>query len=152
MHPRGSETSDNTDTAAETSMPCDETENVQQPPNEAALHRITLADIESRNDIDGLTVRQLKCLLVNHYVDYKGCCEKQELVDRVHELWTDHRKLNDTGESVVLGSRQKEKWTYSLRILTQGCITGGGAPKITPSLEWSGPPISLSIGSRSRSP
>jgi len=82
-------------------MPCDDSENAQQSSNDVVQQRVALADIASRDDIDGLTVRQLKCLLVNHYVDYKGCCEKQELVERVHELWTDHKKLNETGEPVV---------------------------------------------------
>ena len=99
MLPSGSEAGDNT--AAETSMPCDDSENAQQSSNDVVQQRVALADIASRDDIDGLTVRQLKCLLVNHYVDYKGCCEKQELVERVHELWTDHKKLNETGEPVV---------------------------------------------------
>ena len=102
MPPGCSEATDNT--AAETLTPCDDGEDVQQSPNDAARHRVALSDIVSRDNIDDLTVRQLKSILVNHYVDYRGCCEKQELVDRVHELWTDHRKLNETGESPVLST------------------------------------------------
>jgi len=86
--------SHNTTEEAEVSTPSD---NVQQSSQDAAQQRIILADIESRDEIDALTVRQLKVILVNNYVDYKGCCEKQELVERVFELWTDHKKMNQNG-------------------------------------------------------
>lgn len=97
--------SDNTE--ADASTPCDVGDNVLQSSADAVQHRIALTDIASRNDIDGLSVRQLKSLLVNHYVDYKGCCEKQELVERVHELWMDRKKLTETGESVALSVLQR---------------------------------------------
>ena len=102
MLPNGSEASGAT--TAEVSTPCDDTDSdsVQQLSKEAVRHRVGLADIKSRDDIDALTVRQLKDLLVNNYVDYRGCCEKQELVQRVYELWTDHRKLNLTGKLILL--------------------------------------------------
>ena len=95
MPPSDSEPNDNT---TEASTPCDDTnDNVQQSSSDAVRQRVTLADITSCDDIDTLTVRQLKDLLVNNYVDYRGCCEKQELVQRVQELWTDHKKLNQSG-------------------------------------------------------
>lgn len=37
--------------------------------------------------LEGLSVKQLKEVLMLHRVDYKGCCEKQELLDRVGRLW-----------------------------------------------------------------
>ena len=49
--------------------------------------RFALGEIKDRKDIDDLTIRQLKVILVTNFVDYKGCCEKQELVERVHRLW-----------------------------------------------------------------
>jgi len=55
--------------------------------------RITLDDIGSKEDVNSLTVRQLKDLLVNNYVDYKGCCERQELVNRVQDLWSDKMRM-----------------------------------------------------------
>jgi len=56
-----------------------------------------LADISSHQDIQSLNIRQLKDILINNYVDYKGCCERQELVDRVILLWTDHKKMKTNG-------------------------------------------------------
>ena len=48
--------------------------------------------------IELLTVRQLKELLANNFVDYKGCCEKAELVMRVRQLWTDHQRNVSYGQ------------------------------------------------------
>jgi len=100
--PNGAEV--NSDTTADMLTPCDNADgdNVQQLSKDAMRHRVGLADIVSRDSIDALTVRQLKDILVNNYVDYRGCCEKQELVERVHELWTDYKKLNPTGKFIML--------------------------------------------------
>jgi E3 ubiquitin-protein ligase RNF34 len=35
-------------------------------------------------------VKQLKEILMLNRVDFKGCCEKQELKERVGRLWQDH--------------------------------------------------------------
>ncbi|KAH8277854.1 hypothetical protein KR018_008701 [Drosophila ironensis] len=48
---------------------------------------VNLEDFEDLKDLEGLTVKQLKEVLMLHRVDYKGCCEKQELLDRVCRLW-----------------------------------------------------------------
>lgn len=37
-----------------------------------------------------LSVKQLKEILMLNRVDFKGCCEKQELKERVERLWQDH--------------------------------------------------------------
>ncbi|KAJ4439461.1 hypothetical protein ANN_07585 [Periplaneta americana] len=50
---------------------------------------ITLASIESVEDLEKLTVKQLKELLSLNRVDYRGCCEKPELIERVTRLWHD---------------------------------------------------------------
>ncbi|XP_065831604.1 E3 ubiquitin-protein ligase rififylin-like [Oscarella lobularis] len=49
--------------------------------------RARLNDLSSKDDICSLTVRQLKEILVNNYVDYKGCVEKHELISRVEKLF-----------------------------------------------------------------
>ncbi|XP_073848266.1 uncharacterized protein [Musca autumnalis] len=48
---------------------------------------INLEDYDSIKQLEGLSVKQLKEVLMLHRVDYKGCCEKQELLDRVGRLW-----------------------------------------------------------------
>ncbi|KAI8038722.1 uncharacterized protein LOC128255206 [Drosophila gunungcola] len=53
---------------------------------------VNLEDIEDLKELEGLTVKQLKEVLMLHRVDYKGCCEKQELLDRVSRLWKTMRE------------------------------------------------------------
>lgn len=42
-----------------------------------------LSDLTDLEDIEGLTVRQLKEILARNFVNYKGCCEKWELMEGV---------------------------------------------------------------------
>lgn len=42
-----------------------------------------------REELDELTVKQLKEVLMLNRVDFKGCCEKSELLERVQRLWDD---------------------------------------------------------------
>lgn len=42
-----------------------------------------------RQDLDELSVKQLKEILMLNRVDFKGCCEKSELLERVQRLWDD---------------------------------------------------------------
>ncbi|XP_026575214.1 E3 ubiquitin-protein ligase RNF34 [Pseudonaja textilis] len=57
--------------------------------------RASLSDISSLDDVEGLTVRQLKEILACNFVNYSGCCEKWELVEKVSWLYkenqTNHR-------------------------------------------------------------
>ncbi|KAL7986653.1 hypothetical protein Chor_012936 [Crotalus horridus] len=57
--------------------------------------RASLSDISSLDDVEGLTVRQLKEILACNFVNYSGCCEKWELVEKVSRLYkenqTNHR-------------------------------------------------------------
>ncbi|KAL7738615.1 hypothetical protein ACLKA6_006909 [Drosophila palustris] len=58
-----------------------------EPVNGLDSRFINLEDFEDLKDLENLTVKQLKEVLMLHRVDYKGCCEKQELLDRVERLW-----------------------------------------------------------------
>lgn len=42
-------------------------------------------------DLESMSVKQLKEILMLNRVDFKGCCEKQELKERVERLWQDHK-------------------------------------------------------------
>lgn len=49
--------------------------------------KASLSDLTSIRDIDALSVRQLKEILARNFVNYKGCCEKWELLERVTRLY-----------------------------------------------------------------
>ncbi|NWI07622.1 RFFL ligase, partial [Tichodroma muraria] len=49
--------------------------------------KASLSDLTSIGDINALSVRQLKEILARNFVNYKGCCEKWELLERVTRLY-----------------------------------------------------------------
>ncbi|KAM6965221.1 E3 ubiquitin-protein ligase RNF34a [Aplochiton taeniatus] len=65
----------------------DSSETNQASPQTRRRARASLSDISSLRDIEGLSVRQLKEILARNFVNYSGCCEKWELVERVSRLY-----------------------------------------------------------------
>ncbi|NWR45555.1 RNF34 ligase, partial [Regulus satrapa] len=65
--------------------------------------RASLSDISSLEDIEGLSVRQLKEILACNFVNYSGCCEKWELVEKVSRLYRENEENHKTqGERLQL--------------------------------------------------
>ncbi|KAE8635193.1 hypothetical protein XENTR_v10002541 [Xenopus tropicalis] len=54
--------------------------------------RVSLSDLSTLEDIDGLTIRQLKEILARNFVNYTGCCEKWELVEKVSRLYRENEE------------------------------------------------------------
>ncbi|XP_070619332.1 E3 ubiquitin-protein ligase RNF34 isoform X1 [Erythrolamprus reginae] len=74
----------------------DEDQAAQETPGQSRKRaRASLSDISSLDEVEGLTVRQLKEILACNFVNYSGCCEKWELVEKVSRLYkenqTNHR-------------------------------------------------------------
>lgn len=59
----------------------------QVSPQTRRRARASLSDLSSLRDIEDLSVRQLKEILARNFVNYSGCCEKWELVERVSRLY-----------------------------------------------------------------
>uniref|UniRef100_A0A182PHV1 RING-type domain-containing protein n=1 Tax=Anopheles epiroticus TaxID=199890 RepID=A0A182PHV1_9DIPT len=57
------------------------------------MKQINLSDIKESADLDVLSVKQLKRILTLNRVDFKGCCEKAELKERVLRLWRDYKSI-----------------------------------------------------------
>lgn len=57
--------------------------------------RASLSDLGSVEDIEALSVRQLKEILARNFVNYKGCCEKWELMERVTRLYNEQKDLQN---------------------------------------------------------
>ncbi|KAG7275035.1 hypothetical protein CRUP_030554, partial [Coryphaenoides rupestris] len=51
----------------------------------------SLSDLSRVEDIQGLSVRQLKEILSRNFVNFMGCCEKWELMERVTRLYNEVR-------------------------------------------------------------
>ncbi|TNN86477.1 E3 ubiquitin-protein ligase RNF34 [Liparis tanakae] len=62
--------------------------------------RASLSDLSSLRDIEGLSVRQLKEILARNFVNYSGCCEKWELVERVNRLYRETEENRISLENV----------------------------------------------------
>ncbi|NXG31083.1 RFFL ligase, partial [Dromaius novaehollandiae] len=67
--------------------------------------RASLSDLTSIGDIDALTVRQLKEILARNFVNYKGCCEKWELLERVTRLYKE-KDLQHLGGAGLPGTEE----------------------------------------------
>jgi len=52
----------------------------------------SVEDIKSESDIAMLTVVELKQILTANFIDYRGCCEKRELIEKVKMLYSSEKK------------------------------------------------------------
>lgn len=51
---------------------------------------LKLSDIKCSSDLNALSVKQLKELLMLHRTDFKGCIERTELLQKANRLWSDY--------------------------------------------------------------
>uniref|UniRef100_A0A8D0H753 Ring finger protein 34 n=1 Tax=Sphenodon punctatus TaxID=8508 RepID=A0A8D0H753_SPHPU len=69
--------------------------------------RASLSDIANLEDVEGLSVRQLKEILARNFVNYSGCCEKWELVEKVSRLYRESEENHKTaGEKLPLNEEE----------------------------------------------
>lgn len=61
--------------------------------NQATNRRASLSDLRSIEDIDTLPIRDIKIILTRNFVNYKGCVEKNELKDRLKQLYQSNKEL-----------------------------------------------------------
>ncbi|XP_003702665.1 E3 ubiquitin-protein ligase RNF34 [Megachile rotundata] len=59
---------------------------------EILTNPVQLSDINTLSELECLSIKQLKNLLSTNRVNYKGCVEKQELLDRASRLWKEHEQ------------------------------------------------------------
>jgi len=57
--------------------------------NHARPRRKSLSELNTEEKIEDLNIRELKEILAANFVDYKGCVEKNELIERVRRLYRD---------------------------------------------------------------
>ncbi|KAG8451768.1 hypothetical protein GDO86_003822 [Hymenochirus boettgeri] len=73
--------------------------------------RASLSDLTCTDDIEALSVRQLKEILARNFVNFKGCCEKWELMERVTRLYNEQKDLQQIAsvtESEGVGTTGEE--------------------------------------------
>ncbi|XP_076859432.1 E3 ubiquitin-protein ligase RNF34a isoform X2 [Brachyhypopomus gauderio] len=109
------------------STPLFNLEQAELPPQGRRRARASLSDLSSLEDVEQLTVRQLKEILARNFVSFSGCCEKWELVERVQRLYQDNegnRKSmeNVSGVSSAEGGAQSSSDDHLCRICMDAVI------------------------------
>ncbi|KAF0033497.1 hypothetical protein F2P81_013563 [Scophthalmus maximus] len=103
----------------------DSSDTNQVSPQTRCRARASLSDISSLRDIEGLSVRQLKEILARNFVNYSGCCEKWELVERVSRLYREteeNRKSMENVSSTVTTDGEKGPLTIHDDNLCRICM------------------------------
>uniref|UniRef100_G3UGH2 E3 ubiquitin-protein ligase RNF34 n=1 Tax=Loxodonta africana TaxID=9785 RepID=G3UGH2_LOXAF len=71
--------------------------------------RASLSDLSSLEDVEGMSVRQLKEILARNFVSYSGCCEKWELVEKVNRLYKENEENQKSyGERLQLQDEEDD--------------------------------------------
>lgn len=68
---------------------------VQDTASGSDFKAFSIDDIKSEEQLRQLSARQLKLVLTRNFVNYKGACEREELMDKVLRLWREKKDLND---------------------------------------------------------
>ncbi|XP_072443574.1 E3 ubiquitin-protein ligase RNF34a isoform X2 [Chiloscyllium punctatum] len=87
--------------------------------------RASLSDLSSTEDIEALTVRQLKEILARNFVSFSGCCEKWELVERVKRLFKEteeNRKFLENGNNPAVAAAEEQLQFSSDENLCRICM------------------------------
>ncbi|XP_045785573.1 E3 ubiquitin-protein ligase rififylin [Maniola jurtina] len=79
-------------------MPTDLADSSEDSPQEP----INLEQFKKVSDLDLLSGKQLKELLSRNRVEYRGCLERRDLLERAKMLWRDHAKYKDQIDSLPI--------------------------------------------------
>ncbi len=88
----------NTENATNTTTTNSSRLNTTPPPpapptnSQNVKRRASLSDLNSEYEVESLTIKQIKEILASNFVEYRGCCEKQELIDKVKRLYKSNRE------------------------------------------------------------
>ncbi|XP_023576404.1 E3 ubiquitin-protein ligase RNF34 isoform X1 [Octodon degus] len=71
--------------------------------------RASLSDLSSLEEVEAMSVRQLKEVLARNFVSYSGCCEKWELVEKVSRLYKENEENQKSyGERLQLQDEEDD--------------------------------------------
>ncbi|KAL3317672.1 hypothetical protein Ciccas_003667 [Cichlidogyrus casuarinus] len=65
---------------------------ITEIPQQPKTDRVDLREIKNREEIESLSVKQMKIILAVNLVNYSGCFERADLIDRVNKLWDAHQE------------------------------------------------------------
>ncbi|CAF0737337.1 unnamed protein product [Didymodactylos carnosus] len=70
-----------------------------QPPPQR-IRRKSLSDIKDDQNIEDLSIKELKEILATNFVNYKGCVEKSELIEKVQRLYRDRTSQQEKAKEL----------------------------------------------------
>lgn len=71
--------------------------------------RASLSDLSNIDDIYNLNIKQIKEILASNFVNYKGCFEKQELIDRLKLLYISNAENKNIENTINQATNSKPK-------------------------------------------
>ena len=83
--------------------------------------KVQLSDIKEASELEYLTVKHLKNLLSTNRVDYKGCLERQELLNRVSRLWHEYKQSRQDVEKLSEEELCKICWDAPIECVILEC-------------------------------
>lgn len=83
--------------------------------------KVQLSDIKEASELEYLSVKQLKNLLSTNRVDYKGCLERQELLNRVSRLWQEYKQSREDVEKLSEEELCKICWDAPIECVILEC-------------------------------
>ncbi|XP_029174169.1 E3 ubiquitin-protein ligase RNF34 isoform X4 [Nylanderia fulva] len=83
--------------------------------------KVQLSDIKEASELEYLNVKQLKNLLSTNRVDYKGCLERQELLNRVSRLWQEYTQSRQDVEKLSEEELCKICWDAPIECVILEC-------------------------------
>ncbi|XP_061887935.1 E3 ubiquitin-protein ligase RNF34-like [Entelurus aequoreus] len=101
----GTPSQEQEDTPTASLLNLDNAENIMEvSPATQRRIRASLSDLDNEDAIEKLSVRQLKEILARNFVNYSGCCEKWELLERVHRLYRENEQNRKSIENVSINA------------------------------------------------
>ncbi|KAI4495427.1 hypothetical protein M0802_008641 [Mischocyttarus mexicanus] len=82
---------------------------------------VKLSDINELSQLEHLSVKQLKTLLITNRVDFKGCVERCELLDRASRLWEEHNQARADVDNIDTEDICKICWDAPIECVILEC-------------------------------
>lgn len=83
--------------------------------------KVQLSDIKEASELEYLSIKQLKNLLSTNRVDYKGCIERQELLNKVLRLWQEYSQSRKDVEKLSEEELCKICWDAPIECVILEC-------------------------------
>ncbi|KAL6256321.1 hypothetical protein P5V15_012438 [Pogonomyrmex californicus] len=83
--------------------------------------KVQLSDIKEASELEYLSVKQLKSLLNTNRVDYKGCIERSDLLNKVTRLWREYNQFRQDVEKLSEAELCKICWDAPIECVILEC-------------------------------